>query len=262
VSKFNKNSNAYILTFAIGMTLILGTALAFVSESLKEKQQAEREFERKKFILSAALGTDNINAMVAKSRAEVNDLYDSRVKDLVVDSEGKPIDGLTSDQVIVAKEYKKLKRNSNDEMEVKSGETLRLPVYTIASESGDQIEYYVLPIYGFGLWDNIWGYMAVQSDFKTVQGVIFDHKGETPGLGARITEQKLQERYQGKELLNEQGQLVSVNMQKGEGADYSDSPHKVNGMTGATITGNGVNSMVKDYAMLYSDYFNRIKESR
>lgn len=261
MSKYNKNSNAYILAFAIGMTLILGTALAFVSESLKEKQQAEREFERKKFILSAALGTDHINQMIAKSRKEVNDLYEKRVDNLVVDAEGAKIENLSADDVIVAKEYKKLKRNSNEVMEVKPGNTLRLPVYTIASEDGEGIQYYVMPIYGFGLWDNIWGYLALQSDFNTIQGVIFDHKGETPGLGARITEQGLQERYRGKELKNEEGELVSVKMQKGEGEDYSDSPHKVNGMTGATITGNGVNNMVKDYAMLYSDYFNRLKNN-
>ncbi len=249
------------MAFAIGMTLILGTALAFVSESLKDKQRAEREFERKKFILSAALGTDQINEMIATSRDEVNDLYEKRVANLVVGADGTPIEGLSADDVIVAKEYKKLQRNSDEVMEVKSGQTLRLPVYTIASEDGEGIAYYVMPIYGFGLWDNIWGYLALQSDFNTVQGVIFDHKGETPGLGARITEQGLQERYQGKKLNNEAGELVSVNMQKGEGADYSDAPHKVNGMTGATITGNGVNAMVKDYAGLYSDYFNSLKKS-
>lgn len=260
MSKLNRNSNSYILIFAIAMTLVLGSALAFVSEGLKEKQQAEREFERKKFILSAALGTEQVNQIIAtEGREKVNDIYENRVRDLVVDENGKAIEGKRAGDIIVAKEYKKLER-IDDVMKVKSGEKLHLPVYTIATESGDGVEYYVLPIYGFGLWDNIWGYLAMQSDFNTVQGAIFDHKGETPGLGARITENGVQQRYSGKKLYNTEGQLVSVVMQKGEGADYSSDPHKVNGMTGATITGNGLNNMVKDYVGLYSNYLNSLKQ--
>ncbi|MCB9246076.1 MAG: NADH:ubiquinone reductase (Na(+)-transporting) subunit C [Flavobacteriales bacterium] len=242
------------------MTLILGSALAFVSEGLKDKQQAEREFERKKFILSAALGTEAVNQIIAtEGREKVNNIYESRVRDLVVDSDGKTIEGKRAGDVIVAKEYKKLVR-VDEVMQVKSGEQLNLPVYTIAKENGEGVEYYVLPIYGFGLWDNIWGYLAIQSDFNTVQGAIFDHKGETPGLGARITETAVQQRYSGKKLYDASGALVSVVMQKGEGADYSGDPHKVNGMTGATITGVGLNNMVKDYVGLYSNYLNSLKQ--
>jgi Na+-transporting NADH:ubiquinone oxidoreductase subunit C len=133
-------------------------------------------------------------------------------------------------------------------------------VYTVAKENSDEVEFFVLPSYGFGLWDNIWGYIAIKGDFNTVEGVIFDHKGETPGLGARITESEVQARYKGKQLYAADGSFQSVNMQKGEGADYSSEPHKVNGMTGATITGNGLNNMFKDYVLLYSAYLNSLKK--
>jgi len=248
------------MIFAIAMTLILGSLLAFVSEGLKEKQQAEREFERKKFILGAAMGSENIDELIKVNRDEVNKMYDERVKDLVVDINGEIIPDLSATQVIVAKEYKKLERNSDDRMVEKKGAKVRLPVYTIAKEGSDEVEFFVLPIYGFGLWDNIWGYLALQSDFNTVQGVIFDHKGETPGLGARITEREVQNRYRGKKLNNASGNLVSVVMEKGEGADYSSEPHKVNGLTGATITGVGLNIMVKDYVLLYNNYLNSLKK--
>lgn len=248
------------MIFAIAMTLVLGSLLAFVSEGLKEKQQAEREFERKKFILGAALGSENIDQIIKKNKDDVNTIYASRVKDFVVDLDGKTIPDLGAVDVIVLKEYKKLQRNGDDQMEEKDGQNCRLPVYTIAKEGSDDVEFYVLPIYGFGLWDNIWGYLAVQSDFNTVQGVIFDHKGETPGLGARITEREVQNRYRGKKLYEDGGALASVVMQKGEGADYSSEPHKVNGLTGATITGVGLNIMVKDYVILYSNYLNSLKK--
>lgn len=247
MSKLNKDSGAYIFTFAVIMTLLLGAVLAFTSESLKEKQKAEREFERKKFILSAALGSETINQMAAKNRQDVEDLYTNRVKDFVVSTAGEKIDGMSAKDVIVAKEYKLAK----DER--------KLPVYTVAAEGSDEVAYYVMPIYGYGLWDNIFGYVSLLSDVNTVQGVIFDHVGETPGLGARITETEVQNRYKGKTISNEQGELVSVNMQKGEGADYSSQPHKVNGMTGATITGVGVNEMMLNYLELYQGYFKKIK---
>lgn len=249
MSKFNKDSGSYIFTFAVVMTLLLGAVLAFTSESLKDKQKAEREFERKKFILSAALGTETINAMAAKNRQDVEELYANRVKNFVVDSAGEKIDGLTAKDVVVAKEYK---------LPVKER---KLPVYTVSKEGSEEVEYYVMPIYGYGLWDNIFGYVSLQSDLNTVQGVIFDHVGETPGLGARITEAEVQKRYQGKEIYNEKSELVSVDMQKGEGADYSNEPHKVNGMTGATITGVGVNKMMLAYLGLYEEYFNNIKST-
>ena len=95
----------------------------------------------------------------------------------------------------------------------------------------------MLPVYGYGLWNNIWGFVALQADLNTIQGVKFQHAGETPGLGARIeTDQDVQDRYKGKTIYD-QGKLVSVTMMKGEGNDYSDDPHQVDGMSGATLDG-------------------------
>ena len=245
MSKFNKDSGSYIFVYAVLMTLVLGSVLAFTSESLKEKQAAEREFERKKFILSAALGSEHISAMAKKNRKEVEELYNSRVSDYVVDNSGALIDGMRATDVIVAKEYKLPK------------DQRKLPVFTVSKEGSEEVEFYVLPIYGYGLWDNIFGFASLQGDLNTVQGVIFDHIGETPGLGARITEPAVQARYNGKKIYDESGALVSVDMQKGEGADYSNEPHKVNGMTGATITGVGVNNMMLDYLTLYEPFFKK-----
>lgn len=248
MSKLNKNSSTYIFTFAIVMTLVLGAILAFTSESLKETQAAEREFERKKFILSAALGRDEIETMASKNRKEVESIYDTRVKSLVVNSKGEEITDAKVNDIIIAKEYKL------------APDDRKLPVYTIANENGSAIEFYVLPVYGFGLWDNIWGYISVKSDLNTVKGVIFDHKGETPGLGARITEAGVQARYADKKLYDESGALQTVVMQKGESGNYDADPHKVNGMTGATITGVGLNQMMKDYIALYDNYFKKSRK--
>jgi len=102
--------------------------------------------------------------------------------------------------------------------------------------------------------------MALQSDLNTIEGVTFSHAGETPGLGARITEESVQQRYQGKEIWGEKGELESVVMEKGEGRDYSNDPHKVDGMSGATITAVGVNNMLRNYLSHYEAFLTKMME--
>src|SRR5690606_33468103 len=110
------------------------------------------------------------------------------------------------------------------------------------------------------------GYVAIDPSFETIVGVTFDHKSETPGLGQRIATPEIQERFIGKKIYDEQGNLVSVQMMKGEhggGASsveyYNNNPHAVDGMSGATLTGKGVNQMLKDYLKAYESYFVKLK---
>jgi Na+-transporting NADH:ubiquinone oxidoreductase subunit C len=250
VSKLNKNSDNYILIFAVVMTVVLGAVLSFVSLSLAGTQQAERDFEQKKFILLSVMGAEKVEAM---TQTEVVAMYDAQVVDFVVDQTGKKIENLAAKDVFVGKEYKKL----NKEGTVKQGEILKMPVYQFKSAEGVVLNY-ILPSYGFGLWDNIWGFVALESDLNTIKGVIFDHKGETPGLGARITEAKVQNRFVGKKMFDANG-VASLELMKGEGKDYSGEENKVDGMSGATLTSNGLNHMFTNYFNLYKNYFSTIK---
>ncbi|MEM9982752.1 MAG: NADH:ubiquinone reductase (Na(+)-transporting) subunit C, partial [Bacteroidota bacterium] len=134
------------------------------------------------------------------------------------------------------------------------------PVYEVLDEQKKDILSYVLPVYGYGLWDNIWGYVAIQGDGNTVNGVVFDHEAETPGLGARITDAEIQKRYEGKHIYKGE-EILGIAMQKGEqgGGDksiafYKDDPHKVDGMSGATITGNGITKMLEEYLSAYKNF--------
>jgi Na+-transporting NADH:ubiquinone oxidoreductase subunit C len=135
-----------------------------------------------------------------------------------------------------------------------------LPVYEFKSkENPGKIDNVVLPVYGFGLWNEIWGFVALESDLNTIRGVSFDHKGETPGLGARIaSDPEIATRYKSKTIYDG-GNLVSVNMMKGEGNAYDSDPHKVDGMSGATLTGKGVNNMLLDYFESYANYLKKKK---
>jgi Na+-transporting NADH:ubiquinone oxidoreductase subunit C len=117
------------------------------------------------------------------------------------------------------------------------------------------------------LWDKIWGYVALDSNCETILGTSFDHKAETPGLGQRIATPEIQSRFVGKKIYDDKGQLVSVEMMKGEhggeqsSIDYfKDEPHKVDGMSGATLTGKGLNAMLKTYLESYQNFFKKVKE--
>lgn len=232
-----QRSNTYIIFYSAAITIVCGGLLAFASVSLKEKQDANIAMEKKTNILACV--------MTLEEGVDINAIYTKQVKGFVIDYAGTVKEGMTPEQVDLAKEYKK---PAADRM---------LPIYEFRNESDpSKVEYAVMPVYGYGLWNNIWGFVAVKSDFSTIQGVKFAHAGETPGLGARIDSEEIQERYKGKTIF-ENGTLVSVVMQKGEGQDYSKNNHKVDGMSGATLTGKGVNNMLTDYLACYQNYLKK-----
>jgi len=224
--------------YAAILTVVCGGVLAWASEGLKEKQQANIAMEQKKNILSAVIDL--------KEGEDVSALYAKKVKAFVVDFQGNVKPGLQPKDVVIAAEYKK------------PADQRLLPVYEFKSETDStKTEYVVVPVYGYGLWNNIWGFVALQSDLNTVQGVKFQHAGETPGLGARIeSDEDVQNRYKGKTFYDN-GKFVSITMMKGEGNDWSKDNHKVDGMSGATLTGKGVNNMLKDYLACYENYFKK-----
>ncbi len=253
MSKLNKNSSGYIFGFALAVILVCGVLLSTVSQALSERQYMERELERKNFILKSALGEE----IVDMSKPDIAAMYENRVKELVVTPEGKVVEGVAVTDINLRKEYKKLEKDGS----IKAGEEVRLPVYEVMNAAGDQVEYYVFPTYGFGLWDNIWGYLALKGDLNTVQGYVLDHKGETPGLGARITEDKVQNRYRQEKTIFDGSELVAVTMMKGEGNDYSSNAHAIDGMSGATLTADGVNNMMNTYLNLYLSFINSKKSN-
>jgi Na+-transporting NADH:ubiquinone oxidoreductase subunit C len=176
------------------------------------------------------------------SDEEVTRLYTETVVADVVKSSGDIVETEEA-SVDVFKEYKKPKDVRN------------LPVYTIyGTKEKKNVVSYVFPVYGKGLWDFIWGYVAVKSDLETVSGVVFDHKGETPGLGARITDAEVQSRFKGKKIVDANGEMSIPYFEKGEGNDYSNMPQQVDGLSGATITAKGVSSMLESYLLLYKPF--------
>ena len=227
----NRNSNIYTFIFAIVMVTIIASALAYTSTSLKELQQINVKGEKKQKIL-ATIG-------VELSREEATAQFDKYITSMVsVKSDGSIDATVDAFELELKKEVKK------------DLDKQRFPVY-IAQKEGKT--FYVLPLYGAGLWDAIWGYIALEEDENTVYGANFDHKGETPGLGAEISKDEFGNQFVGDKLINEEGEFVSIKVVKG-GAKVSDL-HGVDGISGGTITSDGVTDMVYDRLEYYLPYF-------
>lgn len=236
-----RQSNLYIILYAVAITVVCGGLLAFASQSLKPLQDANVELERKQNILSTV--------MELKKGDDINKIYSERVKELVIGFDGNVKEGVVASTIIIAAEYKK------------KPEDRLLPLYEFRNQADPtKLDNVVLPVYGFGLWNDIWGFVALEQDLNSVKGVKFQHKGETPGLGARIESEEIQARYKGKSIFDGDV-LSSIVMQKGEGMDYSSDSHKVDGMSGATLTAKGVNNMLLDYFSSYKNYLKKNQQN-
>ena len=245
-----QRSNTYVILFSLVLTIILGGLLSLASVGLRPAQKKAEEFAKKRQILSAVMDIDQVPDIVA--------VYNDRIASFIIDASGNQVEingptgnPLRAEDVDVEKEFKKLAQE-------------RLyPVYAYHKEGNpDQIEAYILAVYGKGLWNDIWGYIALNTDMNTVAGIVLDHKGETAGLGARITEKGVLERYKDKKIFGTDGEILSVNMLKGENnkPDLLDE-HNINGMSGATITGKGVNKMLKEYLNCYLPFIDKMKSA-
>lgn len=247
-----QRSNTYILIFTIALTIVCAGLLAGVSVALKPEHEKQIELDTKSQILGAVMDVSNVQDILAT--------YDKRVESIVIDYKGNVIESKNAEDVNTLKEFKKKKL-----------EEKLFPVYKVKSEIDENaIQAYVLPMYGNGLWDLIWGFVALGPDLNEVQGAVFDHKGETPGLGARITNSAentggsddFQNRFEGKEIFNANGELVGVKVLKGEGHDIPESnKHEIDGLSGATMTTSGLNSMIEAYLGYYSNFIAKEKKN-
>ncbi len=242
-----QQSNRYIIIFSLVLTVVLGGLLSGVSQVLGPAQKKSQDLDTKKQILGAipaekaALGDMEPEQILARY-AEVisSEVADYQGNLVDTDEKGGP---LFAENVNIEKNYKK------------APEERLYPVFKYSADGKKSI---IVPTYGAGLWDAIWAYVALSPDLKNIEGVSFDHKGETPGLGARITSDEIQARYQGKNLYDQGGNFVSVYMVKSEKTPESKlGPNKVDGMAGATLTANGVNDMLLKYIGFYQSYFDK-----
>lgn len=230
-------SNTYIFVFSTIMVVVVAAILSFAAMTLQPFQKKNVEINKKQNILTSV----NIES-TAKNAVEIFDQY--ILESYVVDYKGEIKENVDAFEVDMKKEMAKPLEERN------------LPVFI--SEIEDDGKQYIFPLYGKGLWGPVWGYISLSSNLSTVYGANFSHQGETPGLGAEITTKEFQDQFIGKEIFNEKGDFVSVNVKKGGTADRG-SKYEVDGISGGTITSEGVDAMINDCLKSYLPYFENIK---
>lgn len=234
------HSNRYTLIYAAAISVITAVILAATSEGLKPAQEANVALDKKSNILRSV-------RITSTDRATITNTYNANVQELVLNSAGEVLPNVKTESV-------RLKDQIN-----KPPEARQLPLYIFTGDAG--AKYYIIPVRGVGLWGPIWGYIALESDFNTVYGAFFDHKGETPGLGAEISEAPFQEQFQGKKIMSEQDQFISVNVVKPTDKVSFGDEHRVDGISGGTITSRGTDAMLKNCMEPYLTYFEKIKNN-
>jgi len=237
----NRDSNFYTFLFVGIMIVGIASILAFTSQTLKPMQDENVKNEKMQNILS----TVGINV----SRDEAEESY----KRFIIQELALKMDGSINEKINPFSDLnlaKELKKDYEDQ---------HFPLYVAEIDSE---KYYIIELRGTGLWDAIWGYISLKSDFNTVNGVSFDHKGETAGLGAEITKEWFKESFKDEKIFNNEGRLVGITVLKGNNDPNNNDKgdHEVDAISGSTITGDGVTDMIYERINNYLPYLTIINE--
>jgi Na+-transporting NADH:ubiquinone oxidoreductase subunit C len=247
----NTDKNSYTVIFAAVMVIVVGSLLAFFASALSEKISENERLEKQQNILYAMGINEN------KDEGSVNFIPTDKVagefskyiqEQLVIEG-----DKITENDQAYLIDLKK------QETAAKNGEARKLPLF-IGEKDGKK--FYIIPMRGKGLWDAIWGFVALDQNL-VVQGVYFDHKGETPGLGANIKQRYFMDDFAGESILDGT-EYAGITVAKGNNDPTNNikDDNEVDALAGATITGNGVSAMIKESVKMYKPYLETIRANK
>ncbi len=242
-------SNKYVITFVTVMTVVVALVLSLMATGLKPVHKKNEAIFNKKAILSAIESRLGDGVKADKMADEkVLSIFNDNITQLVVDINGNPV----SAEDVEARGYKGGQAENVDmkKEKKKPAEDRLYPVF-IYENNGEK--YYIVSVRGNGLWDEIWGNIALEDDFETIVGASFDHQGETPGLGAEIKDNPaFKKQFAGKKIYDKMGNYTSVVVRKGGARN---DRYEVDGISGATVTANGVSDMLYSGLQNYLSYF-------
>jgi Na+-transporting NADH:ubiquinone oxidoreductase subunit C len=255
------DSNLYTILFAAGMVLVVGTLLAFFSSSLKPAIDENKRIEKQQNILYAmGVNENDETSAIFVSKNKVADVFSKYIKEqlVLVTENGKIVKQQNREEYMAENNNQEpylidVKKQQSVE---KEGKPRKLPLF-VGEKEGNT--FYIAPIRGKGLWDAIWGYIAMDKNM-VVQGVYFDHKGETPGLGANIKQRFFMDDFIGEQMMHNSA-FKGIQVAKGNNdpKNIDKTDNEVDAIAGATITGDGVSAMIKSELKKYVPYFNTLK---
>lgn len=246
----NKQSNTYIVTYATILVVVVAAVLSFAAIKLQPMQQANVKTEKMGAILSTIGEGEGAATAEDKNKYIETEFGKFITKAFFVDSTGTVNDAPT-EQVLAS---------LNNLPAVFAARTA-MPVFVATIEKdGKSLTEYVVPMTGKGLWGPVWGYIALNDDCNTVVGAVFDHKSETPGLGAEIATKPFEDQFIGKQIFNKEGRFVSIDLLKGKGSSAG-NPFAVDAISGGTLTSNGVKAMLWNCLSDYVPFFEKVQSN-
>lgn len=237
----NTNSNVYTVVYTTVIVVIVAALLAFVAAKLGPAQNANAKAETLRQMMSAA-GIKPTEELYSSKNAEILQLYADNIEQAYTIG----LDGEKNGELSTALEKIQLvDRLKPQNKAIKDSGEVTLPVYLFKSGKA------VIPIYGAGLWGPIWGYIAFESDRRTIAGAYFDHESETPGLGAKIKDEPwFREKFAGRQVAF--GSDVLFNLSKN--AESTGGANAVDAITGATMTSKGLNEALNIWFKAYEKH--------
>ncbi|ACR13988.1 Na(+)-translocating NADH-quinone reductase subunit C [Teredinibacter turnerae] len=236
----NNDTIKKTITVALLLCIVCSVVVSTASVVLKPAQEANKRLDFNRNILMAAGMYDSSKSVESQfSSIEV------KMVDLNTGKFTSEIDAATFDQRKAAKDPK-LSSELSPEEDVANLSRRENFAKVYLVKGGDKgFSTVILPISGYGLWGTLYGFLAVESDGNTIVGLgYYDHK-ETPGLGAEVDNPRWKALWEGKKIYDEDGD-VAISVIKGSvGPNTDDAEHKVDGLSGATLTSVGVDHMMK-----------------
>lgn len=229
----NKDSTIYILSVAILLSLVCATLVSIAAVGLKPTQDANAAKEKKINILVAA--------GIYKEGDDVNQLFNQNIVtetiELANGDETNAIDAQTFNAVKAAKDPQTGSTLTDDPAKIGS-----IAKYAVVYQlkEGDQVKRVILPIRGYGLWGTMFGFLAMNTDGKTIEGLTFYDQKETPGLGAEIMNPNWQKIWIGKKPFGDSGDTPNIRLVKTVSTDAKVAEQQVDSLAGATLTSRGV----------------------
>ncbi len=239
----NTNSNVYTVIYTTIVCVLVAAILAFASQALKPKQDANEKAETISQILKAAQFDFD-----ASSNDAILAFYKENVAEAILVSEtGEKVGELnTSDATIYGTSELKAQNYG-----VKDGTEYSIPVYIFKNGTS------VLPIYGAGLWGPVWGYIAVDETGLNIVGAYFDHASETPGLGEKIKDDpSFRAQFEGKKLDFSDDKTFSIV----KGGAPEGKANAIDAISGATMTSKGLDEAINVWIDAYKNYLNKTEE--
>lgn len=244
-------SNSYIFKYSAVMVILVAAVLAGAAILLQPAQDRNIKVEKIQDMLQSA----NITSTPDDAEA----LYDKHIiKEIVINESGEEL-AVYSKGKFEKGDRRAFDINLKNELKLKAdalaGKSVDKPVFPMFVCVKDNDTLYIIPMQGNGLWGPVWGNISLKSDFSTVEGVTFGHKGETPGLGAEISTPIFEDQFPGKKILDDKGEFTSIKVVKGGVKNSSIDPvHGVDAISGGTITSMGVNAMIANNLSNYTAY--------